>query len=92
MQLTHHAEIRMQQRGIPESIVDALMEFGSAIYDHHGALIRYFDKKALKRCLDTWGKTALKELERYMNVYLVQSTADGALVTVGHRHRRLPRT
>lgn len=89
--LTTHASIRMQQRGIPDTVIDALVSFGSSVYDHRGAIIRFFDKRAIRRCLNTWGESAVKELDRYFNVYLVQSVGDGTLVTVGHRHSRLPR-
>lgn len=89
--LTTHAGIRMQQRGVPETVIDALVHFGSTVYDHRGAIIRFFDKKAIRRCLNSWGESAIRELDRYFDVYLVQSVADGALLTVGHRHRRIVR-
>jgi hypothetical protein len=87
---TQHAEVRMQQRGIPESVVDTLIQYGSVIHDHHGGQVVFFDKKAQRRCIAASGERILKHLERYRDVYLVKS-ADGALVTVGHRNKRLRR-
>ena len=43
--LTHHARTRMQQRGIPESALDALLDFGRAAHDHRGAQIVFFEKR-----------------------------------------------
>ena len=36
--LTDHARIRMQQRGIPQSQIEWLLEYGSERYDRCGKL------------------------------------------------------
>ena len=38
---TDHARIRMQQRAIPEALVEALIAVGKAQHDHHGAVLYY---------------------------------------------------
>lgn len=49
--MTNHAAIRKQQRGIPESILDCLIQFGKTSYDNRGGEVLYFDKRAKLRCL-----------------------------------------
>jgi hypothetical protein len=89
--ITTHASIRMQQRGIPETAIEILLRFGSVAHDHHGALIRYFDKKSIKRCNRAHPPEATEAIDRYANVYLVQAIDDGSLITVGHRNKRVLR-
>ncbi len=43
---TRHAQARMQQRAIRADALDRLLEFGREAFDHHGAVILYFDKAA----------------------------------------------
>ena len=76
--LTPHARVRMQQRGIREAALDALLEYGAARYLHfRGREIVFFDKKA-------------RVAERLKRTYAIVG-ADGIVITVGHRYRRIPR-
>ena len=86
--MTKHASVRKQQRGIPESVLDCLLEFGKASHDRRGGEVLYFDKRAKQRCLTVMGKEMYRRLDGHFDVYAVRSL-DGALVTVGHRHRRM---
>jgi hypothetical protein len=79
----------MQQRGISESIVNLLLEYGSRRYDHRGSQVVFFDHRARHRCDKAQGKDGLRQIEQYSDVYLV-NTLDGELITVGHRHKRVP--
>ena len=47
--LTHHALVRMQQRGIPEQVVELLHSYGRVEHVQGGAKILYLDKKARKK-------------------------------------------
>lgn len=89
IQLSRHAAVRMQQRGISESVVNLLLQFGSRRYDHQGAQVVFFDHRAKRRCYNAHGKEALRQIEQYSDVYLVNALG-GALITIGHRSKRLP--
>jgi hypothetical protein len=47
--LTHHAEARMRQRGIPGDVLDCLLDFGTVRHDHQGAEVIYFEKRSRRR-------------------------------------------
>lgn len=89
--ITHHAAIRKQQRGISETVLNCLMEYGKSCYDKKGAEILYFDKRAKHRCRAEMGKDVYRNLDGHFSVYAVR-TVDGFLLTVGHRFRRLPKS
>ncbi len=84
---THHAQARMQQRSIPMSAIDVLMEYGEA-RRHHGADVFFLTKKSRGRVLKDFGKSAFLKLEKALDAYLVVGD-DGTLITTGHRHHRL---
>ena len=88
--MTQHATIRRQQRGISESVLDCLLEFGKVSHDSRGGEVLYFDKRAKQRCLTTMGKDLYRRLDGHFNVYAVRGP-DGALVTVGHRCKKIHR-
>ncbi len=88
--LTIHARTRMQQRGIPEAALDALLDFGRAKHDHRGAEVVYFDKRARSLLLRARGEAALRGLDRHLGTYAVVG-GDGEIRTVGHRKRRFNR-
>lgn len=49
--MTHHAQTRLQQRGIPQTVLENLLDFGNEVHDHRGSLILYFDRHARAHCL-----------------------------------------
>ncbi len=87
--LTNHARVRMQQRGIPVAALEVLLEFGREAHDHHGCRIVRFDKRSRRRAQRLLGET-FRRLERHLDAYAVMGP-DDAVVTVGHRHGKLPR-
>lgn len=88
--MTLHALARMQQRGIPEQVLNLLLDFGQSQHDHRGAEILYFGKRALRQVERAAGHSALREVERHRRVYAVV-TSEGGVSTVGHRNRKLNR-
>ena len=74
---TAHARARMQQRGIPLAAIEALLDDGRSAPAGRGCEVLFFDKAARKG-------------GRFRRTYAVLRS-DGAVLTVGHRYRRVPR-
>jgi hypothetical protein len=85
---TNHAAIRSQQRGIPPLISNWLLDYGDEIFDGHGGVVRCFSPSGLRKMEREIGRAPLKRMSEYLRCYLVQSTSDGTIVTVGKRHKR----
>jgi len=83
---TKHANKRAQQRGIPPLIQIWLLDYGVETFDGSGGVIRYFDRESIRRLERDVGSTPVKRLSEYLRSYLVQSSADGVIVTVGKRY------
>jgi len=86
--LTRHARARMQQRGIRPAVLEALLDYGREVHAGGGCDLVFFDKRARARLARA--NVALAEAERVRNSYAIVAS-DGAVITVGHRHRRIPR-
>jgi hypothetical protein len=91
--LSIHAEHRAQQRGVPPLVIDWLISFGQETFDGRGAIVRYFDQRAIRRLEREVGQAPVRRMSEFMRCYLVQSTGNGHVITVGKRHRgkRIPR-
>ena len=83
-----HARVRMQQRGISEAVLERLIEFGEARHDHRGAEIVYFGHASRRRLRTRLGTAAVKSMERQLNAYAVLA-GSGEVITVGHRVKRI---
>lgn len=86
MKATAHATIRCQQRGIPPLVVDLLLQFGRREHDHAGTEIVYFDRRSRKH-IESYAGGLISKLSEHLNSYAV--VADGAIVTVGIRFKRI---
>lgn len=85
--LTRHAQVRAQQRGITEEIIDLLLSYGKSVYDKKGGEIVYFDKACRKRIKKSIGVNAIRVMGKQLNAYLV--LCGSQVVTVGWRHNRI---
>ena len=86
--VTTHARARMQQRGIRADVLEALLDFGSARHLHdRGRELVFFDKQARRR-LAKAAPAAAREAGRLERTYAILAS-DGAVITVGHRYRRV---
>ncbi len=88
MTLTKHAQVRMQQRGIPDRVVDWLLAYGEIDYQQ-GAQLYYFTDRAREALRREVGRRMLRRHEKALNSYLV--CADSRITTVGHLYRRVVR-
>jgi hypothetical protein len=88
MKSSTHATVRCQQRGIPTLVLDLLLEFGQREHDHAGAEIVFFDHRARKR-IESYSGGLISKQNEFLDSYAV--LADGNIVTVGHRYKRINR-
>ena len=84
---TGHALIRAQQRGIPRSVCNLLLAYGEETYDSRGGVIRCFTRDVIRVMEQEVGKASLRRMSEYLRCYLVQGSTDGAVITVGKRHK-----
>jgi hypothetical protein len=90
LQITHHAQARLQQRGIPAHALENLLEFGRYANNHRGATILFFDHKARNQLRRLIAGDDYKQIESYLDTYAILS-GDGVVVTVGHRTKHIYR-
>jgi hypothetical protein len=88
--ITCHAQVRLQQRGITAQVLDCLLAYGQTEHDHQGAKIVFFDHHARNRVRKALGNKEFKKLADRLDTYAVLA-GDGAVVTVGHRTKRITR-
>ena len=80
---TEHATTRMHQRSFPPIVIDWLDEFGEEQFDGRGGVVSYFSRKSKRRLERTFGRRFVAENAKYLDRYVVRSTTDGAVITVG---------
>ena len=90
LNLTHHARTRLQQRGIPPTVVENLLDFGHEEHDHRGSRIVYFDKRARTHLQRELGADTYRQIERHLDAYAVVAET-GEVIPVGHRTHRINR-
>lgn len=88
MNLTTHAQARMQQRAISPMYIDWLEQFGS-VEPQDGAELLYFSHRSLKKLARYTGGMSHK-LDKLKKLYLVRG-GDGQVVTVGYRTESIKR-
>ena len=91
MNLTLHAQQRMQQRGITRQAVDYVLAYGRVSHDHHGGRVIWLDKRSKVQIGQAEGRQVVRKLDKHLNAYVV-TDSDGAVITVGHRYRRIIRS
>jgi hypothetical protein len=90
MNLTRHAQQRMQQRGINLQAIDYVLAYGREVHNHHGGCIIWLDKRCRQRIAQKEGDAVVRNLHKHLNVYVIVNS-DGKVITVGHRYRRIVR-
>ena len=83
MNVSHHAKIRSQQRGIPENIIDTIIEIGTPIRKPGGA-IEYFLRKKDKIKLQGELKKFIRNIDKAEGDAVL--TIDGSIITVYHHN------
>jgi hypothetical protein len=85
--MSNHASQRMQQRAIHLLMIDLLYRYGREQHQN-GSTLLFLVSRARKQA-----RRALEEVkqrfEKLCDTYLVESEADGVVITVGHRSKRV---
>lgn len=84
LKLSEHAKKRSQQRSIPETVIDLLLDFGDEAHLGSGVSRFSFRKKGWKSASKYLGLKA-KYFERYRACYVVVAD-DGTIITVAYCH------
>jgi len=84
IKLSRHAEVRAQQRCIPDAVRDLLLDFGVARPAAGGAERYTFDKKSW-RAIEKYLGSQAKYFEKYRNIFVILSD-DSTVVTEGWVH------
>ena len=88
MRISRHAAKRMQQRGIPEQVIDWLVAYGEG--DHQaGAELFFFTRRSRRALARDVSARLMRRYEKALDAYLV--CAEGKIATVGHRYQRVAR-
>lgn len=90
MELSQHARIRSQQRGIPTSpfVIELLERFGTERMVADGGVSVFLDRPAKRRVREFLGRRVYAKLEPLIDdAFAVEK--DDRVVTVGHRTKRL---
>lgn len=86
--VSHHAQIRMQQRAITADMLESLLDFGQVKFNGQGTEILTFPKKVVKHLKKELSHKVFMKIERHLNLYAIMSS-DGELITTGYRTKRL---
>lgn len=90
VELSRHARVRAQQRGIKGNMLECLLAFGHKEHDHLGGIVVTFDGSALARASRAMGPEVGARLEQARSLYAVVDV-QGQVITTGHRYRRIIR-
>ena len=87
MNMTKHAQSRLQQRTIPPLIIDWLCRYGCRLKGVNGTTVCFFDKESRRHLASEVGHVVVRRLSDMMDTYLVIS--GNSIVNVGHRYKPL---
>lgn len=87
--LSHHARVRMQQRGITPEALAILFEIGAVGSASGGCQVVFVDKHERRRLCRS-EKPRVRGRDQVSSLYAVTDD-HGTVITVGHRYRRLAR-
>ncbi len=85
---TNHSKYRNQQRCIPPIIHNWLSEFGDEVYDGNGGIKVYFSSRSKRKMEREFGRHFIRENIKYLNIYRVESCANGMVITSGWKNKR----
>lgn len=87
---SHHARVRMQQRGVSDRALDLLLTYGRTNHAQDGCYHVYMDGRARRSAIRECGRAAGPAIDRIRGLLAVVG-GNGVVVTVCHRRRRIYR-
>lgn len=87
LRYTHHAAVRLQQRGIPEWFLALLLRHGKTTHDGHGAILKSIDHDARRKLKAILPRAEYADAERFFGIYAVVSQ-DQSVITDARRTKR----
>jgi hypothetical protein len=88
--LTQHAQLRSQQRAVPQQLIDCIQTFGSQAPAGRGCVISRLVKKDRQFLKSEMDETLHRQLrDKLEKAYAV--SAGAKVITVGFRYRRVKR-
>lgn len=85
--LSLHAQVRMQQRGLPAAALALIRRYGRRQHDHQGCALVYLDRRGREAIRRHEGEQVYRDYEKVWDAYLLERVG-GAVLTTGHRTRR----
>jgi hypothetical protein len=82
-QLSRHAGVRAQQRGINTASIPLVLAYGHREFDGHGAVRYLMTSDSVASLTKAVGYTP--QVEALAGVYAVVSVEDERVITIGHR-------
>lgn len=84
---SQHANIRCQQRGISDDVVNVLLNYGACGH-HNGADVYFMNKTTREFARRELGNRRYRRMADKLNTYVVVSN-DGRIITAAKRFKRL---
>jgi hypothetical protein len=88
--ISHHAQVRSRQRGIPLGAIEVILDFGREAQSFDSCEIVFMDKEARRRAREALGRIAYAKIEPRLNAAIVIGKR-GGVVTCMHRKSRIYR-
>lgn len=83
-QLSRHASVRSQQRGLRQECIPLLLAYGEASHDGRGGIRYFMSQSSLQRLVRAVGYTQM--IDALAGTYLVVSADDAqTVITMGHK-------
>lgn len=83
MEISKHAKIRSQQRAIPASVIDLILEYGKP-HKTTGNALRYEVEREKIPMLQSRLKRLIQKVEKIKNTAVLVAD-DGTIITVYHK-------
>jgi hypothetical protein len=87
MTISRHARERMRQRGVPDRVVEWVLEYGRPVR-HRGADVFAFDHRSRRALRREIGAPLYERVKNRLGAYVVVAD-DGTVLTVARRRTRL---
>jgi len=88
--MSHHAQVRSRQRGIPRDAIEVILNFGREEQSFKNRQVVFMDKEARRRAREVLGRTAYAQIEARLDAAVIIGNR-GSVITCMHRKSRIYR-